>query len=261
MILANQESTNNSLIEKYCINNDPVNCTLYGGLYQWNEAMQYSTTLGSRGICPPGWHIPTKEEFQDLIIAVIDNSNALKAVGEGTGLGAGTNSSGFSGLLVGDRNHNGSGFGEFGQLAIYWGSDIYDANYSKSLVLSCQDPQVSVSNTVIGGGISVRCIKDNSSLGTDNSTISSPNDYFLSQNYPNPFNPTTSIKFSLPKESKVKLIVYNSLGQEICSLLDSVLPSGEHVVYFDGSKLSSGIYIYKLEAANFIQTKKMSLIK
>ncbi|MBK7631803.1 MAG: hypothetical protein IPJ23_14075 [Ignavibacteriales bacterium] len=58
--------TNNGIIEKYCYDNNPANCEIYGGLYEWPEAMQYSTTPGSQEICPLGWHIPTLADFQTL---------------------------------------------------------------------------------------------------------------------------------------------------------------------------------------------------
>ena len=63
MIDAPQEMTDNGIIEKYCYNNIEDSCTIYGGLYQWNELMQYVTTPGAQGICPPGWHVPTDEEW------------------------------------------------------------------------------------------------------------------------------------------------------------------------------------------------------
>ncbi|MCK6649671.1 MAG: hypothetical protein L6Q66_08445, partial [Bacteroidia bacterium] len=66
MILGAQNATNNDVIEKYCYNNLIENCEIYGGLYQWNEAMQYITTQGAQGICPTGWHMPTRAEFQKL---------------------------------------------------------------------------------------------------------------------------------------------------------------------------------------------------
>jgi uncharacterized protein (TIGR02145 family) len=98
-----QEQTNNSTIEKYCYNNDPNNCNTYGGLYQWNEAMQYTTAEDARGICPNGWHLPTNVEFQALGTSVGGDGNALKEIGQGVGGGAGTNTSGFSALLAGFR--------------------------------------------------------------------------------------------------------------------------------------------------------------
>jgi len=56
--------SNNSVIEKYCYNNEEDSCTKYGGLYQWDEMMQYTTEQGVRGICPAGWHLPTDEEWK-----------------------------------------------------------------------------------------------------------------------------------------------------------------------------------------------------
>jgi uncharacterized protein (TIGR02145 family) len=82
------DQTNNSTIEKYCYDDNDANCTTYGGLYQWNEAMQYVTTAGTQGICPTGWHIPTYAEFQTLVTAVSNDGNALKAIGQGGGSGA-----------------------------------------------------------------------------------------------------------------------------------------------------------------------------
>ncbi len=66
MIQGSDTSKDNGIIEKYCYNNDTENCTAYGGLYQWNEAMQYNITAGTKGICPQTWHVPTLTEFQTL---------------------------------------------------------------------------------------------------------------------------------------------------------------------------------------------------
>ena len=90
-----QNQTNNGMIEKYCYADNPLNCDTYGGLYQWDEAMQYVTTQGAQGICPPGWHIPTLAEFQTLSSAVSGDGNALKRQDQGSGSGQGTNTSGF----------------------------------------------------------------------------------------------------------------------------------------------------------------------
>ena len=70
MIHGTMEQSNNGIIEKYCYNNEPDSCTKYGGLYQWNEMMQYTTQQGAQGICPPGWHLPTDEEWKVLEGAV-----------------------------------------------------------------------------------------------------------------------------------------------------------------------------------------------
>ncbi|MCB9258619.1 MAG: T9SS type A sorting domain-containing protein [Ignavibacteriales bacterium] len=89
----------------------------------------------------------------------------------------------------------------------------------------------------------------------------------LSQNYPNPFNPTTTIKYSVPNvassysSSKVELKVYDILGREIKTLVNQKQKPGNYEVTFNADELSSGVYFYKLQAGDIIQTKKMILIK
>ncbi|HZW40460.1 MAG TPA: T9SS type A sorting domain-containing protein [Ignavibacteriaceae bacterium] len=85
--------------------------------------------------------------------------------------------------------------------------------------------------------------------------------FTLSQNYPNPFNPSTKIKYTLPKQGLVTIKVYDVLGKEIKTLLHEEKPSGEYEVDFDGSRLSSGIYFYQIQAGEFLNTKKMILMK
>lgn len=88
-----------------------------------------------------------------------------------------------------------------------------------------------------------------------------PTKFDLAQNYPNPFNPTTSIKYSLPKESNVLLKVFNVMGEEIKTLVNSYKSAGTHTVNFDASGLTSGFYIYKIETSEFSKTMKMLLTK
>jgi hypothetical protein len=85
--------------------------------------------------------------------------------------------------------------------------------------------------------------------------------YTLYQNYPNPFNSQTSILFDLSENNFVSLKVYNLMGQEIAILLASELTAGRHEVMFDAADLASGIYLYRLEAKNFIAQRKMVLTK
>ncbi len=88
-----------------------------------------------------------------------------------------------------------------------------------------------------------------------------PNDFALDQNYPNPFNPSTSIKYSLPEGARVKLTIYDLLGNEVETLVDEFKPAGTYSVKFNGSELTSGIYIYRMQAGDFVSTKRMALIK
>ena len=93
-----------------------------------------------------------------------------------------------------------------------------------------------------------------------------PRSIELSQNYPNPFNPTTTIRFSLPETGQVKLIIYNVLGQRVKELINASKPAGYHEVIWNGKNESgmqaaSGLYIYRLETASGIQSKKMLMIK
>ena len=88
-----------------------------------------------------------------------------------------------------------------------------------------------------------------------------PTTYELSQNYPNPFNPTTTINFSTTQAGNVSLTIYNSLGEEIETLVNEFLPSGNYAFDWDARNLTSGVYFYRLTANNFVETKKMMLVK
>lgn len=88
-----------------------------------------------------------------------------------------------------------------------------------------------------------------------------PASFELAQNYPNPFNPTTNIKFALPKEGNIKLVVYNMLGQEVAELVNGFKSAGSYSVEWNANNLSTGVYVYRLEANGSVMTKKMMLIK
>jgi len=88
-----------------------------------------------------------------------------------------------------------------------------------------------------------------------------PIKYSLEQNYPNPFNPSTQISFAIAKEGLVRISIYDILGREVKVLLNEVKTPGFYAVDFDGTNLSSGLYFYRMESGNFVDTKKMTLIK
>jgi len=83
----------------------------------------------------------------------------------------------------------------------------------------------------------------------------------LFQNYPNPFNPSTNIKFSIAKQDIVSLKVYDVLGREIATLVNEEKPAGEYIVKFNTNEITGGVYFYRLKIKEFINTKKMLLIK
>jgi len=95
--------------------------------------------------------------------------------------------------------------------------------------------------------------------GEDSEEI--PTQYELQQNYPNPFNPSTTIAFALPKSSDVTLILFDMFGRELATLAEGKLPAGKHQVVFDATAFSSGVYFYRLQANEFSQTRRLTLIK
>jgi len=97
-------------------------------------------------------------------------------------------------------------------------------------------------------------------MGVGNN-LNVPKEYSLSQNYPNPFNPVTKIEYALPKNGLVTIKVYDILSREISTLVSEVKPAGYYSVDFDASKLTSGVYFYKLESGSFSNIKRMILIK
>lgn len=88
-----------------------------------------------------------------------------------------------------------------------------------------------------------------------------PSSFALEQNYPNPFNPSTKIQFQIPEARFVRLKVYNLLGQEVATLVNEHLEAGRYRAEFDASKLPSGTYLYRLQAGNFTEVKKMAVVK
>jgi hypothetical protein len=102
-------------------------------------------------------------------------------------------------------------------------------------------------------------IDDGAVSVTQNEPI--PIEFSLEQNYPNPFNPSTKIKFSIPQGEYVSLRVFDILGNEIATLVNEKREPGTYEVTFDAANLTSGVYVYKLDAGDFVQTKKLVLMK
>ncbi len=88
-----------------------------------------------------------------------------------------------------------------------------------------------------------------------------PTEYRLEQNYPNPFNPSTTIRYGLPQRSQVILRVFTTLGQKVAELVNGEIEAGYHEAQFGGGTLASGVYLYRLQAGGFVQTKRLLLLK
>jgi hypothetical protein len=97
--------------------------------------------------------------------------------------------------------------------------------------------------------------------GITNLSNAIPGKYSLEQNYPNPFNPQTKIKFALPKDEFVKITIFDISGRAIDNIVNEKLTAGTYEAEFNGSNFASGTYFYKIEAGNFVETKKMILVK
>ena len=154
---------NDGIINKYCYNYDTNFCVTYGGLYQWDEAMQYSNIEGAQGICPTGWHLPTLAQAQALITFVNNDANALKREDQGSGSGQGTNTSGFSWLMSGAKGYSGGAFqglGEWSQIYIgKMGNCDYDCVYGFQVTSTTGAIYIG-EGTMPSWGLSVRCIKN-----------------------------------------------------------------------------------------------------
>jgi hypothetical protein len=97
--------------------------------------------------------------------------------------------------------------------------------------------------------------------GVAGNSTGMPTLFQLDQNYPNPFNPSTTIRYALPSTSHVMLSVFNTLGQQVAQLVNGDVDAGIHDVKFDGSTLASGVYFYRLKAGEYIETKKLVILR
>jgi uncharacterized protein (TIGR02145 family) len=175
-ILVSAVQTNNSIIEKYCYNDDDANCAVYGGLYQWNEAMQYVTIEGAKGICPTGWYLPTDEEWHTMILsldasAVLGNVESSSAGGKMKETGTthwispntgATNSSGFTALPGGYHGYSDGGhFSNMGLLTLFWSSSEMDSDFAWERYLAGYgNAAVYRAGDDKKHGFSVRCLRD-----------------------------------------------------------------------------------------------------
>jgi len=157
MINGDVTPTDNNIIEKYCFNNLAANCNQYGALYSWNEAMKYSTTEGTQGICPQGFRVPKKADFETLTAQSGVNGLSLQSTANGSGA---TNTSGFNALLAGHRVFSGD-FEYLDHKSDFWTSKEYTNEsyaYSMSIIKAGNAIDKTFYHKTLG--YSVRCIKN-----------------------------------------------------------------------------------------------------
>ncbi|MGR3218589.1 MAG: FISUMP domain-containing protein [Candidatus Anammoxibacter sp.] len=151
--------TDNSTTEKYCYKNVEANCASDGGLYQWDEMMQYTNIGGSQGVCPIGWHLPTDSEWKTLEMNLDMTQAEADSTGwRGTDQGTQLKQGGFQALLAGFRFTDGSFFTR-GTNAIFWSSTESGSSAWDRILVSNEAPVFrGTSNKAFG--YSVRCVKD-----------------------------------------------------------------------------------------------------
>jgi len=162
---------NDGIIEKYCYNNSESNCTIYGGLYTWDEMMQYSYGIPVQGICPPGWHLPTESEWCTMTTFVDPTVTCNVYAWTGTNCGTklrstfgwysgwnGTDDYGFTGLPAGIR----TGTGDFLDITTYayWWSSHYSTSDAWNRRVSCYENKLGSFRNTKTYAMSVRCVKD-----------------------------------------------------------------------------------------------------
>jgi len=164
-INGNQAQTNNSDMEKYCYDDLDENCATYGGLYQWDEMMQYSLVEGSQGICPTGLHLPTDAEWATLTTYLggeIVAGGAMKETGTTHWLAPNTdatNSSGFTCLPGGNRQPDGT-LNYLGSYGLLWSSTESSTSIAWFRYLYSNDASLNRLNYTKDYGFSVRCLRD-----------------------------------------------------------------------------------------------------
>jgi hypothetical protein len=136
---------------------------------------------------------------------------------------------------------------------IFDATELDSGDYFASIIIKSSDPFTP--SVIIPVHLIVEPV-----VGVENELIV-PTVYELFQNYPNPFNPNTTIKYSIPNTSKVKLTLFNLLGEEVTTLVNEEKVAGNYTIEFDAASLPSGVYFYQLQAGEYVQTRKMILLK
>jgi len=236
------DMANNSVVEKYAYNNDNTKLLTYGGLYEWDELMNYTTAQVGQGICPNGWHVPTDAEWQTMIAAaggtlITPNGgyggNKLKNIGEGFGAGAGTNTSGFSAKHGGDRDSYGIFYG-LNLRSIFWTSTPNGPGAYQYTLWAENDTIFRGGNAQKMTGFACRCVKDATTGFNENFNEGGINIF------PNPTNSVINFQVN---EFSGQLIIFNSFGQQLKTIEGVKHGSSIQLETFEWP---SGIYFIRL---------------
>lgn len=215
----------------------------------WRSPQNDNLWQGVNGVnnpCPVGYRIPTIAEWEAERQSWGSN-NASGAINSPLKL-----------PMAGRRDYSNGLLYNLGSISYYWSSSV---NSLRAQYLFSDSTNAFVDFFDRAFGYSVRCLKDAETTSIE--TGEYPLEFSLHQNYPNPFNPTTQIRFALPESQVVSISVYDVNGRLISNLIDNARYSaGHHQVTFDGSGLSSGIYIYTLTTSDGLSmTRKLLLVK
>lgn len=228
----------------------------------------YAVTSGN-GLCPADWRVPTAQDWDDLRnqfgesndrgVALM-TGNTFHWVDPGMGRFDEFNQSGFNATAAGVRSGQDGVFRNLKFNTSWWSSTSTGEWTNQSFSLDYQG-RTSLPSTSKAWGFSVRCVFEQGYEVSIDEPSDSPALYELNQNYPNPFNPTTSISYSLPEATTIKVEVHNVSGQIVAVLESGLKSAGRHNIQFDASGLSSGVYFYRIQSGFGILTQKMLLIK
>ena len=241
--------TNNGIIEKICFDDNSANCVIYGGLYQWNEVMQYTTTEGTQGICPNGWYVPTYDDYVILINYLGGESVAggkMKEAGTSHWVSpnTATNSSGFTALPSGRWDYQNDTFWDLGYNTSFRTSTEDWSGYSYSVYLGGNSVWLEEINNPYG--YSVRCICD----GTTKIEDEKINEFNKILIYPNPSNG----KFIIKGKNFKSIELINEIGQVVYR---KSVSENNNQNFIDISNKPNGIYFVKISTNEKLIMKKL----
>lgn len=218
MIVHTNNQTNNGQYEKYCPGDSLSNCDIYGGLYQWNETMQYSSS-SSQGLCPNGWHVPSDEEWKKLemklgMTQAQANSDGFRGTDQATQLVVG-GTSGFNVLYAGARGGLNISLSGTGEHNLIWSSTIAPNGKPQKRGFYDYESRVfrgaGTCTCAYDYGYSVRCIQDQTS-----SLIELKEDLYSFKVYPNPTSKFINIDFTLSSSFvEFDVEILNIMGQNL----------------------------------------------